>query len=1125
MKRFICWCLVLIMACSFGNTNITKGVHAASINEYENLREKWGHFTLGGDYDVDNPSVIAQLEDISQKAQEYWGTMDKSAGRTYLWSDLSNGENDGTPMGKSYRRVETMVKSYAMEGSLHYQDEDLLSDCIVALDWLYDNWYNEYESVGGNWWWWEIGVPKTLVDLTIILYDELTSQQRSNYMAVINRFAGDPAKNNENTTVSSAANRVDLCKIVVLEGIISEDSERILEGRDALSVVYPYVTSDDGYYTDGSYVDHHFIAYTHSYGNVLLEGVAKIQYILSGSTWDIDDPDADNVFNWVYDSYESTIYQMRAFDYLRGRGIANENYNGHKTGKEILGSIALLAESADSEDKAYFKGMIKSMVMDNPEYDHTYTDIFSTTILDQIKNDPTVEPRQPLIKHVEFNNMDRSAHFADGFAFGVSKSSKRIGTFELINGMNQKGWYTGDGMTYLYNNDFLAYSDDYWPTVNYYRLPGTTVDTRNRHSGHYQNGDGEGKPSNTWSGGVTLDGIYGASGMMLKAKGSSLSANKSWFMFDDEIVAVGSGINSTDNRMIETIVEQRKINDAGSNELIVNGEIKSNQLGWEETMSNTSWAHLAGTEAHGADIGYYFPNGATIKGIRQSQSGSWYDIDKNPGTSTDIRTKNYMTLWMEQGQNPSNETYSYVILPNKNDTQVESYANNADITIVENTESAHCVRENSLNILAANFWKNKIHTSDIITVNTMASVMLKEDSDMTMTVVVTDPTMVNKDSIIVEIDKDAPGGLITGDDEIKVLQTSPTIKISVNTRDAKGKAFEAKFNVDPDAVPAPIVWYSEGDFSAIHELAANNSGIVTIEYDITPLEDNIDGAMGYGDSTANINSYNPLAITLRMNQSGFIDARNGQAFSALTPVSYNGGIKYKVKIVADMDEKTYDAFITPEGENETQIAESYGFRTTALDTNDLGQLCLKHNHSNSPVFKVENHSIVSSPTSTSFNTIDDAYIRDGKYANDTFGSDTKLVVKSDNTSYARKAYLKFDYASLSKTDIESAILKFYVNYVNMDPSRTVKLYGTHNESWNESDLTWNNAPSPNEYITSIEISNIGWYEVDITNYIKSNIDNKQISIVLQNESAFSGRSDFFISSKESELNSAQLLIK
>ena len=48
-------------------------------------------------------------------------------------------------------------------------------------------------------------------------------------------------------------------------------------------------------------------------------------------------------------------------------------------------------------------------------------------------------------------------------------SSSRIGKFESINNENTKGWYTGDGMTYVYLhvND---YASNYWEYINYYRL-------------------------------------------------------------------------------------------------------------------------------------------------------------------------------------------------------------------------------------------------------------------------------------------------------------------------------------------------------------------------------------------------------------------------------------------------------------------------------------------------------------------------------------------------------------------------------------------------------------------------------------------------------------------------------
>lgn len=45
--------------------------------------------------------------------------------------------------------------------------------------------------------------------------------------------------------------------------------------------------------------------------------------------------------------------------------------------------------------------------------------------------------------------MARVVHARPGFAFGLSLFSPTITAYEVGNGENLKGWYTGAGMTYL----------------------------------------------------------------------------------------------------------------------------------------------------------------------------------------------------------------------------------------------------------------------------------------------------------------------------------------------------------------------------------------------------------------------------------------------------------------------------------------------------------------------------------------------------------------------------------------------------------------------------------------------------------------------------------------------------
>src|SRR5207248_41740 len=140
----------------------------------------------------------------------------------------------------------------------------------------------------------------------------------------------------------------------------------------------------------------------------------------------------------------------------------------------------------------------------------------------------------------QFTHMDRAVHLRPGWCFGLAMFSSRIANYESINGENLQGWYTSEGMTYLYNADLAHYADDFWSTVNPYRLPGTTVDTQIRAPASDQGR----QSSNPWVGGASIQNLYGVSGMQLSATSSSLTARKSWFMFDNEIVCLGTGITS-----------------------------------------------------------------------------------------------------------------------------------------------------------------------------------------------------------------------------------------------------------------------------------------------------------------------------------------------------------------------------------------------------------------------------------------------------------------------------------------------------------------------------------------------------------------------------------------------------
>ena len=287
--------------------------------------------------------------------------------------------------------------------------------------------------------------------------------------------------------------------------------------------------------------------------------------------------------------------------------------------------------------------------------------------------------------------------------------------------------------------------------------------------------------------------------MQLHAWNSSLTAKKSWFMFDNEIVCLGAGITSSDSRTIETIIENRRLGLYGDNLFTVNGAMKPALVGWSETnsLASNSWVHLAGT-VPGADLGYFFPQPATVKALREARSGSLGDINTNDiGTTLGTTvTRNYLTLWFDHGANPSNATYAYVLLPNQTAVEVADYAANPDVVVIGNSTTAQGVRESTLGITAVNFWKDGTNRLGGIIVDRKASVIMRNDGSF-LDLGISDPTQTNSGIINLELANFTAINALSYDQGITVVQTTPTIKLAVNVNSAGGQTFRARFFVAP----------------------------------------------------------------------------------------------------------------------------------------------------------------------------------------------------------------------------------------------------------------------------------------------------------------------------------------
>lgn len=757
--------------------------------------------------DLNDKQTVDTINTQVNNGKKYWNSMNKSDDRKGLWNDATSTTNSAH-VTTQYNRLYDMAVAYVINGSELKGNKELLNDIKDGLQWLKNNRYDG-KKFYNNWWDWEVGAPQKLNSILILLRDEFTDLEIIEYTDVIDTYVKDPTKHTQGRYDSVGANRADMCKVIIYSGLLSKNEDRINFAISKLDPLFKYVEEIieeegkkiDGYYKDGSWVEHGNIPYSGSYGAVLIGGVGEMAHVLNDTPWAIDEEKLNTIYQVILDSFEPLMYKGVMMNMVSGRAISRANERDYGHGFGIMRRIlAFYTESAPEEYKNRYKAMIKQWIESNDKRDivETSTNLQFTVQAKALMKDDSVKARGELIGNYMFPNMDRVVHRRSGYVFGLSMYSKRIANYESLNGENLKGYHTSDGMTYLYNGDIEQYSKDFWPTVDSKRLAGTTVDTKNifEKVAGTSYGPGQAQTSTqSWVGGANL-GEYGVSGMYLDNKrkdpskelGMDLEAKKSYFMFDDEIVALGAGVTSTKDNGIETIVENRLINKE-NDKIYVNGQDMTNNID-EDTQIDAEWAYLQG-ENNESSIGYYFPSKTELNVKRDTRTGSWKEIN-NGQPATEV-TNTFFTMWKDHGTNPEADTYEYVLLPNVSKEDTEKYAKNSDIEVVINNEDVQAVKENKKGIFAANFWNDKEIEVNGVKVNKKASVIMQKDNGI-LDISISDPTMENEGEIVVELDEELKE-VISADENVKVSSKDGKVILQVNTNKAAGESLKARIKV------------------------------------------------------------------------------------------------------------------------------------------------------------------------------------------------------------------------------------------------------------------------------------------------------------------------------------------
>ena len=758
---------------------------------FDDMRLRYRESLVGRPPLALSDSVVAgRIARIDQTAGLYWKSLNKAADRTWLWEDC-NREGISTNTLVPYSRLLAMSLAWATEGSRYEGNDTLKHDIIAGMDWMYENRYNPSIPLYDNWWMFVIGTPLNIDKVMVLLYDELTDQQKANYIEAMNYYAPNVTYEG----ASTGANKIWQCNSMALRGILAHNADMIRMAVDGLQTEFKIVRTHDGFYDDGSFVQHQWHPYTGGYGRSLLGQLTEMVNLVQGSPWEVPQEQVGMLYNWVHNAYEPLMFRGAMMDMVRGREISRPGAGDRGTGHSILVSMFMLSQSAPEPERSRLQGVVKQQALED-HYRDLIMDIPLYLVADYraMMADESILPAQPVTLHKQFSAMDRVVHKTPHFALGLAMSSARIENYETINDENLKSWYTGDGMIYLYDGDLRQYSENFWPTVNPYRLAGTTVDTRPREAKTLPlapgllYADGYKSPQH-WVGGASIDTLYGAVGMWLDAYDCTLEAKKSWFMAGDEIVCLGAGINSTDGRTIETTVENRKLNGDAQYVLTLDGQPVLAQNGQMQAPA-ARWAHFAGT-TEGTAVGYYFPQPTAVNLLRKERTGNWIDINYAALNMPDV-TKSYFTLWMDHGKSPREATYAYVLLTGRSAEQTESYAEHPTVSILANEAKVQAVRHEVYGVTGLNFWEAGSLPTVGVSVDAPCSMVMRE-AEGSLTIGVSDPTHLNDKGVEVTLNRTV-GDPVEANPDIEVLSTSP-LKMRVHTAGKLGRTSQVTFSL------------------------------------------------------------------------------------------------------------------------------------------------------------------------------------------------------------------------------------------------------------------------------------------------------------------------------------------
>lgn len=620
-------------------------IEAVAPNELLRIKQNFSTMLIPSDVDpFQLKSVLSSItpeQEMSDQAvvelhQRY--PFDREKVKSYLaslsasgrWADINyeDEKRSGWEPKIHAERILELVKLYYSKQTSYYQSPVIEAAIHKALQ----HWFTA-KPVCLNWWYNQIGIPKTLGTAFVLFEQKLTLEEKQNAIAVMKNAQFG----------MTGQNKVWLAGNVMMRALLQNDAKLVKMARD--TIASEIVTGGvEGIKEDWCFHQHGAQQQLGNYGLSFVSGMSFFSGVFAGTSLSFNEKQLGIIGTLIDKGYRWVLWKGK----MDVSALDRQLFHHAQIHKAL--SLAFAVSELGGGESNFCSEIAQSLLAEN--YGATQSN--------------------PLIGHQHFWQSDYTIHRRPQWMASVKMASERVIGVEMMNGDNMQGYYMADGATYIYQDgkEYL----DIFPLWNWRKIPGVTAFQSDAPMPLIQRYQPRNKAA--FVGGVS-DGKQGITAMEINRAG--IKAHKTWVFTDEFVLCLGAGIQADSNLVVTTAVEQN----------LKQGELTAWQKG--------AWTKVSGRQKYVNGEQRFFHNrtGYILWGNQQNsvaevtqRTGRWHDVmqmyrpEEVKGEVTSIH--------VEHGVSPQNGNYQYLILPAANQSATAAF-NLSSVRVLRNDTTVQAV--------------------------------------------------------------------------------------------------------------------------------------------------------------------------------------------------------------------------------------------------------------------------------------------------------------------------------------------------------------------------------------------------------------------------------------------------